>query len=182
MKKLIVILANIVLLLCIMTNIVFGSSETLSLKKVEENEYIEVYLSISGEDVQLMGVQGTLTYDKDALELVEKNVKKADYSITAYNEETGIFMIEVSDSAFYNKEAYIHSNDEFLELKFKVKNKKSSQIKISDVKTVNGNFETNELESKTIDINNQNSSIIIYIAIAVIVLLVAGILIVKFRK
>jgi hypothetical protein len=149
---------------------------------INENDELKVTIKMEEVKNSILGVQGTLEYDKDILEITEINTLKDSWMIT-FNEENGTFLLEISDDSFYDENEYIHDNEDFLEIKFKVKDgNKRVDLKISNIKVVDNEFNTIEIEdfSKTIKENNSfKIVVIIMIVIFLVIFMIIGRKIIK---
>ena len=133
----------------------------------------------------ILAAQGTLKFDKNKFELIDKKIKKDKWSITAFNEENGMFILETTDEALYDKNSYIYESEGIMDITLKVKDDAkfiSSKIELTDVKIVNDNFKTIELKSISKRIKLKSSIIIIILIIIVLIIIAAGFIVIKKRK
>lgn len=153
MKKIIKILLFVLLVLIASLVYEVNATDNASLKiEVEEpikgNDEIIVKISAANFNNGILAIQGTLVYDKEIFEILETTINNENFKLTAFGEETGIFMIEITDEAFYSKEAYIYSEETILKLRMKIKdgaNVNSANIELKDCKVVDSEFQTIEV-------------------------------------
>ena len=154
--------------------------------QVKKNDEIIVKIKVGGTDKGILGIQGTLVYDKEVFEILEAKVNNENFRLMGFGEDTGTFMIEITDEAFYHKEAYIYDEEMILELKVKVKdtaNTKKTTVELKDGKVVDSEFQTTEVTpiNQVISIRNTNeqeniirNGILIGVVLVLVLVLVIG--------
>ena len=183
-KKIVFVL--IVLIIAIINCKTAYAKDDYSLKTnvIIDEEEIKLVINIDEAKLEMVGMQGTLNYNNNVLELKELNSKKEGWNVTALNKETGAFLYEITDELFYDKTAYLKAGDEVLEAVFNIKNKKNTEVKMTDVKVVNLNFETIEISDNNVKIKLQNATLIVVIVVAILicVLIIAIVIKKKMKK
>lgn len=165
------------------------SMKVESSNSVKIGEEIKIKISLNKNEKGIVGIQGKLNYDRNAFEIVNKEVKQDKWFLSAFNEENGMFMVEILDDAFYDKNSYIYDDDEIVEITLKAKQEtkvKKSEISVSETKVVDSDYQTLDIEkvSKTVKIkgNGLSTTSKIVIIIAVVIILVLVIYVVKLKK
>lgn len=184
----IILFVILVLLLILSHKVEASNSASIELKMEEpinDNKEIIVEMSIKGIEKGILGIQGTLVYDKEKIEILETTITNENFKLTAWGEDTGTFMIEIADEAFYNKDAYIYSEENILKLKIKVKdnaNLNKTSIEIKDCKLVDSDFQTIEVTTNNSSITLGNVNKIKNILIIVILVIIVMVVIFYFIK
>ncbi len=177
----------LVILLLINVKVMATDGYSLDVQSTEiADETNELKITVRTKETKssILGIQGSLKYDTDTLEIIDANALKDSWMLT-FNKENGMFLLEINDNSFYDENEYINSNEEFLEIRFKVKDKnKKVNLEISNIKIVDKQFNTVEVEnlSKTIKDNNTFKIIIILIVVLVIMFIFMMIIIKKKKK
>lgn len=130
----------------------YSTTEIICGKNAKVGEEFSVLFNIKGSEDGILGIQGTINYDKEIFKILDKSIKKEGWMISAFNEETGIFMLEITDQDFFDKELYIYNKEEIVEFVFEVNEeilKEKTDIEISNIKVVDSNYKTIEIKSNT---------------------------------
>lgn len=181
MKKVLNICFIIILFVNILVqNCLANNENSVQIKgndNINQGEETTLTLSVSGNDKGILGMQGTLKYDKEAFELINIESIKEKWLVTVFNKENGTFMLETSDDMLYDKNSYIYNQEDVIKITIKAKENakvKNQSIEIEDVKIVNGDFETVEVTNITNKVLNENKSnkIIIFSVIGIILVFV----------
>ena len=179
MKKVLNICFIIILFVNIFAQNTFANNEnSVQIKgndKINPGEEMVLTLSVAGDEKGIVGMQGTIKYDKETFELINIESIKEEWSVTVFNKETGMFMIEPSDDMLYDKDSYIYNQEDLIKITIKAKENvkiKNQTIGIEEVKIVNGDFETIEIENISNKLLNETklNKIIIFSAIGIIIL------------
>ena len=185
-KKILFLLVGVLMLLSSLYGVYAGNGYSVNVVSTitEEKDEVKIGLNIDEATLKIVGMQGTIEYNKDILELKEVNTKKDNYNVTALNKENGTFMVEINDEMFYEESAYLQSGDEIVEAIFDVKDQKNTDIKISEIKMVNSNFETFDVEdvSEKIALGSNMFTIIVTIFIIVVIAIIIVFAIRKIKK
>ena len=120
---------------------------------------ITVIVKTNGSAEGLTGIQGTFNYDKDQLEYVSNTIIKDGWFVSGFNEETGIFLLEVYDIT--DESSFIYEETEVASFTFKVKDNATPENTVIGLEGIVApgaeqveNTETNE----TVAINGGSSS------------------------
>ena len=94
---------------------------TMSLSKNEVNKgnTFVVTIGIVGTSEPVLGLQGKLNYNKDIFECIEKNMVFKKWRLTSYNENTGMFLLEIAD--LQDPDPYVRDETSIVSFTFKVK-------------------------------------------------------------
>ena len=160
-----------------------------SASSVKIGEEITIKVKINKNDSGVLGAQGRITYDKNAFELVETKALNENLTLSAFNEENGMFMLEITNEAFNDSDLYIYDETEVLEVKLKAKQDsgiRKTDFQVSEIKVVDSSFETIDVEntSKKIRIRGNGLSItsIVIIVVVIIVAFALAILFIRAKK
>ena len=170
---------SVIVLLLIILNIfsdfsIATSDEYISLKseKIEDTDKIKIIFNVSGLEKGVLGLQGTLNFDHEVLELEDAKINDENWKMTALNKENGKFIAEISDEEFFNEEKFLYEKEGFIEFIFKnLKKSNNCEITVSDLKLVDSSFKTIELEALTIKYKSINIYLISIVIIVIIVIL-----------
>lgn len=143
----------------------------MELSNINENNEITLEINSNKLETSILAMQATIIYDKNILEITDSKVFKTNWNITAFNKDNGTFMLEINDEKFYDESSYIKSNEKILEIQLKFKDKKNTEIKVSDIKIVDVNFETIEVDELSKNLNTKNDMLSIRNIVIIIVIL-----------
>lgn len=179
-NKLQIVFIILIILVFSVIPFVYGASNQyvdLSYEEIKENEEINVKISVNKLDIGLLGLQGTLKFDPENYELIDAKINDENWMLTAFNKENGKFLAEITDEAFLDKSQHLYEKDDFIVFTLKkMKNVNKSNIELTDIKMVNSNYETIEVENLMIKEKSSVNIVVIMILIVVIVLLLTIIL------
>ena len=114
-------------------------------------EEITVIVKTNGSAEGLTGIQGTFNYDKNQLEYVSNTTLKDGWFVSGFNEDTGIFLLEVYDI----------TETEVASFTFKVKDNATPEnavIGLEDIVTPGAEQVENTETNETIAINGGSSN------------------------
>ena len=171
-KKLFYICIIVFILFTIVENISIATSNnyvSIRKEKIDDLDGIKVIINVSGTENSILGMQGTLEYDKSKLEMIEAKVTRDDLSLTAFNQENGKFLIEITDEGFFDKNKQI-KNEDVLEVFFKTNT--NSRIVLKDVKLVDSQNNMIECDDITLKLSNNWFVLITTLSIILIISLV----------
>ena len=174
------LIISIFVLLCSPVKAEEGYSFNVEVESINKEENIlKVYLKVNTQS-NLLGIQGKVEYDKDVLELTEKKAMKEGWNITAFNDEDGNFLLEISDEAFFDTSKQINGEDKIIERTYKIKSKKSkTDISVKDIKFVNSDLQTINVDDTIDSITINMKKILIGVILVIIVLIVFTFCIIK---
>ena len=115
----------LILIVCSMASLVMAADiakvDITAPNEVAVGKTISVSIPVTGIDEGVNGLQGTLKYDSNVLELIDgkPNTTANGWMISGYNEETGIFLVEPQDVS--DKSIYITDTTDLVTFEFKVK-------------------------------------------------------------
>ena len=163
-KKISIILISF-LLVCSLLNFSNAADKTIvdisTQNEIEPGKILIVTLPVTGDGDGVNGLQGTLKYDSNVLELVDKSTISG-WTITGYNPSTGIFLAEVSNVA--DQSTFITNKKDLITFKFKVKDNATvgeTKIDVTNMVASGANSLQNTSVSKTVNIvgaTNSNSN------------------------
>lgn len=142
-----------------LTNDMSEVTINISNKYATGGDTITVTIGVKGTQKGVTGLQGTLNYDKSVLEYVSKSMLKDGWRCTGYNNDTGVFLAEISSTSDTN--SYITGTESVISFEFKVKNNATegtTEFKVSNLVTVNGSLE-NRTVSEIITILSESENI-----------------------
>ena len=149
---------------------------TIEKEKINDDEIV-IHISVHGLEEGILGMQGTLNYDHDNLEITDIKINDENWMISAFNDENGKFLAEISDEAFFNTDLQLKGKDNFIDIIFKdLKKSNKYDIELTDIKL--GNIDKT-IESEPVKIKLKSTINIIVIIASIIFLIVACFCIVK---
>ena len=181
-KKIYMCLILKIIVVAIFSVVCFADSNKYVFLKSEkpnaENEIV-VHFSIHDLEEGILGLQGTLNYDHENLELVDIKINDDNWIISAFNKDNGKFIAEIGDEGFFNTDMHIKDKDNFIDFKFKdLKKSNNYKLELTDIKL--GNMqETIEVEPIQIKIK---STINIFAVIVIIIILIIVCIILKNKR
>ena len=171
MKKIIAVMIEFILIMGIINLLcplnveaVSGAKMNISMpSKAKTGETVKVVVSIANATSGIGGIQGKIEYDTNIFEYVGKKCVLNNWSVTGFNEATGIFLAEVDNVG--DESTYITGNKDVIEFEFKVKNNVTlgnTDVSISDIVLAGAdeyNKETKASINISSDSNNNQSNI-----------------------
>ena len=138
MKKITIVIFMLVFIIFFSTSVHAQESSEVKFEVIEKEETIQVIIKTSGSKEGVKGIQGTIQYDQDTLEYVDKKALADNWMVSGFNAETGIFLLELDDITDEN--TYIYEEKQVAEFDFRLKDKSltgDTKIAISNI-TVSG--------------------------------------------
>ena len=158
MKKIVKILIITIIICMAQYCQVFAASNVninlVSNDSVKVGDEITITITGGGDGEGINGWQGKINYDSNVLEYVNKKSEKEGWSVTGYNQSTGIFLAEVIN-VLDNNTFEKNKENPILSFTFKVKDTTVSDttVTVSDIVASPTNLEvTNNSLSKKITI------------------------------
>lgn len=117
-----------------------------------------IYLSVilSGSNMNVSGLQGTLNYDSSVLDFKGYSIKQFGWSVSDYSPTTGVFLTEIKEVT--NQSAIVTQSSEIVSIEFKVKDNATlgnTTITVKDI-VASGTSLISNTESKVIEITENN--------------------------
>lgn len=127
------------------------TGEKISSKLVTKESYtigstVQITVNVTGISKGIKGIQGNLTYDRDVLKYVSCSSDKANWDITQYNDDEGIFIAEIGEGYEKDESKYIKDQStDLVTFTFNMKENAdlgSSEVTLTDVKGTDPSFTT----------------------------------------
>ena len=118
---------------------------------ITQGETVTITIGVNGTTKGVAGLQGTLEYDKDILEYVEKTMLYDGWRCTGYNNDTGIFLAEISNTS--DKNSYITTSTPVISFTFKIKENAKigvTEFGVSNLVTVNSSLQSRKVTTNII--------------------------------
>lgn len=193
-KKIILLTISVIMLIALCSQVIAADSNSpdanVSIECVDQvnpSDELTVSINIKGTEEGIMGVQAKLEIDNNIFEVQDKSIQKDGWMISMYNEETNMFLLEVTDEAFDDKDAYIYDNEQMVTIKLKVKEDAKpgkASIKITDVEMADSNYETLQIDeaSHTVTVSGFDINVPLIIGGVIVIIAIIAIIIIKKRK
>ena len=161
-----------------------GYNLNMEARELEGKDEIIVEIKFNEASEKILGMQGKITYNKDDLELEEIKVENKAWNVTAFNKESGLFMLEINDEEFFNQDKYFGTGEKILDAIFKIKKRENIEVKISEIKVVNSNFETIDIEDNNVKLEFENNNVFLLkiLLLIVVISFIAVVLIIILKK
>lgn len=118
------------------------------------SDTITVVVKTTGSSEGLTGIQGTLNYDKNQLEYISNTIIKEKWFVSGFNQNTGIFLLEVNDIS--DTASFIYEDTEIASFTFKIKDSAvagNTSITLTDIVAPGASELENTETSENISIN-----------------------------
>ena len=138
MRKILKSIILVTLVICSVFTVVLAAERTTAEisapNEVRVGNTLTVKIPVTGSGDGVNGLQGTLNYDRNVLELINQDTSVDGWYLSGYNDNTGIFLAEVRNVS--DKDSFITDKKDLVTFEFRVKDDTeaaTTEVSVKDI-------------------------------------------------